>query len=200
MKKEKVFCFDLDGTVTKQEILPLIAREIDLYEEMKVLTDATLKGLISLESSLKLRFKILSDIPLNVIQNVIANIKLNDVIVDFINNNFDHCVIITANMDLWIDDLKKVINCKFYTSSLEYDDNKIKSINLIDKGEVVNSLRSNYKKIISIGDGMGDVCMFEQSDIGIAFGGVHSPVSSLLEVSKFYVNNEEQLCRLLKML
>ena len=42
----KIFCFDLDGTITTQEILPLIASELDLYEEILTLTHATINGLI----------------------------------------------------------------------------------------------------------------------------------------------------------
>ena len=43
---KKIFCFDLDGTITTQEILPLIAAELDLYEEISTLTQATINGLI----------------------------------------------------------------------------------------------------------------------------------------------------------
>ena len=30
---KNIYCFDLDGTVTAQEILPLIAKELDLYDD-----------------------------------------------------------------------------------------------------------------------------------------------------------------------
>ena len=37
-----MYAFDLDGTVTKEETLPLIARELGLETEMKLLTKLTL--------------------------------------------------------------------------------------------------------------------------------------------------------------
>ena len=40
------FCFDLDGTITKDEILPILSREIGLFEEISALTDATINGVI----------------------------------------------------------------------------------------------------------------------------------------------------------
>ena len=52
------FCFDLDGVVTSQELLPLIAEELGYYEEIKALTDATIKGIIPFESSFRLRCRI----------------------------------------------------------------------------------------------------------------------------------------------
>ena len=42
--RDIVYAFDLDGTVTCQETLPLLAKELGLYEEMKLLTNLTMNG------------------------------------------------------------------------------------------------------------------------------------------------------------
>lgn len=34
--KDKLFTFDLDGTVTKKEILPMLAKYLDLQEELSL--------------------------------------------------------------------------------------------------------------------------------------------------------------------
>ena len=47
----KKIAFDLDGTVTKVETLPLLAEELDLADEMKLLTDLTLSGKIPFKKS-----------------------------------------------------------------------------------------------------------------------------------------------------
>ena len=47
---------------------------------------------------------------------------------------------------------------------------------------------------------MNDVSMFEKSDLSIAYGGVHSPVETLIKLSNYVVYNEVSLCNLLKML
>ena len=81
---KKKYCFDLDGTITAQEILPLMAAELNLYDEISALTKATIDGLIPFEQSFKLRCKLLSDIPINKVQEIASNIKLNEMIVEFI--------------------------------------------------------------------------------------------------------------------
>ena len=87
LKKNKIYCFDLDGTVTSQELLPLMAAELDLYEEISALTQATINGLIPFERSFKLRCKLLSDVPIEKVQDVANKVKLNETIVKFILKN-----------------------------------------------------------------------------------------------------------------
>ena len=38
------YCFDLDGTLTQQELLPLIASSVGLEDEISVLTEATINA------------------------------------------------------------------------------------------------------------------------------------------------------------
>ena len=47
---------------------------------------------------------------------------------------------------------------------------------------------------------MGDVPMFEKSDYTIAYGGVHTPIKTLIELSNVVVFTEEALCRMLNTL
>ena len=47
---------------------------------------------------------------------------------------------------------------------------------------------------------MGDVLMFQESDVSIAFGGVHEPIETLMKVSDYLVYDEDSLCRLLNTL
>jgi phosphoserine phosphatase len=55
------FCFDLDGTMTRREILPAIASEVGLSEEIALLTSLTMRGLVPFESSFRLRCRILRE-------------------------------------------------------------------------------------------------------------------------------------------
>ena len=47
---------------------------------------------------------------------------------------------------------------------------------------------------------MGDVLMFQESDLSIAYGGVHEPIETLMKVSNYLVYDEDSLCRLLNTL
>jgi phosphoserine phosphatase len=197
----KIFCFDLDGTITTQEILPLIASELDLYEEILTLTHATINGLIPFERSFKLRCKLLSDVPINKVQKIVSKVKLNNFIVDFIKENKNDCYVVTGNIQEWIEPIIKKLGCKFYCSKGKFNNNKLIGLDkIIDKGSVINSLKQQNNYIISIGDGMGDVSMFGESNIRIAFGGVHEPIETLIKNSDYLVYEGLSLCRLLNTL
>ena len=198
---KKKYCFDLDGTITAQELLPLIAAELDLYDEISALTQATISGLIPFEQSFKLRCKLLSDVPINKVQEVAEKVKLNETIVEFIKENKNDSYIITGNIYEWIKPIIEKLDCKIFCSQGKFNNGKLSGLeNIVNKGEVIKGLRKNGELIVSVGDGMGDVLMFEESDVSIAFGGVHEPITTLLKVSNYLIYEEDSLCRLLNTL
>ncbi|WP_249660257.1 HAD-IB family phosphatase [Lysinibacillus fusiformis] len=196
------YCFDLDGTITKEEILPLISKEIGLYEEISALTEATIKGIIPFEKSFLLRCRLLMDIPVSKVRQIVSGTFLHNEIVDFIQKNKENCFVITGNLDIWISQLvEERLGCSVYSSRAEeHDDTLSKVVRILHKEQAISQIKEKYNRIVAIGDGMGDVSMFQSADIGIAFGGVHTPIESLLEVSNYVVYEEKALCRLLNTL
>ena len=198
---KKIYCFDLDGTITSQELLPLMAAELDLYEEISALTRATINGLIPFEQSFKLRCKLLSDVPIKKVQEVADKVKLNKSIVQFIRENKDNSYVITGNIYEWIQPIIDKLGCKIFCSEGKFKNGRLSGLEkILDKGKVSKELRGGGKSIISVGDGMGDVLMFQESDLSIAYGGVHEPIETLMKVSNYLVYNEDSLCRLLNTL
>ncbi len=196
MKSKTIICFDLDGTITAQEILPELSKEIGLYDEISALTKATISGIIPFKQSFLLRCKLLKDVPIRKVHSIINNIELNQSIVDFINNNRDNCIVLTGNLDIWIEPLMEKIKCKFLCSKAKERNGRLGEVlSVIDKGEAISNLSA--PKIISVGDGMGDVSMFEKSDVRVSFGKVHYPIESLIKVSDYICFNENTLCKLL---
>lgn len=195
------YCFDLDGTITSQEILPLISREVGLHEEIATLTDITMQGLIPFESSFKLRVKLLNSISIARVQNIVRNVSLQHKIVQFIKSNSQNCYAITGNLDIWIQSLKEKIGCEFYCSSADYTGDQLHGIrHILNKGNTVKILREKYDRIVAVGDGMNDAPMFEQADVRIAYGGVHSPVETLIQLADFVTYREDGLCNILSTL
>jgi phosphoserine phosphatase len=192
------FCFDLDGTLTKKEILPLLAKELNIAEEMEMLTIATLKGIIPFSNSFKLRCLLLKDLFICKAQHIIANIALNDQIISFIQSNINNCFIITGNAEVWLKKLIEKIGCPAFCTTVHYKGNKIIKVKeIINKGEIVKRIRRTFNYIVAVGDGAGDIGMFEQADLKIAFGGVHEPPTSLTSLSDFIIYSEEELHHLL---
>lgn len=192
------FCFDLDGTITTEEILPLLAREIGLYEEISALTDATINGIIPFQKSFMLRCRLLREIPISRVRQIISTVGLHDKVVRFIQSRPEDCFIITGNLDVWVGPLAHTIGGNLFSSTAREENDTLQTIEtVINKGDIVVDLKDRYDRIIAVGDGMGDVGMFENADIRIAYGGVHNPIQTLVELSDYVIFNETALCRTL---
>ena len=194
------FVFDLDGTITKVETLPLLAKELDLAEEMQLLTDLTLGGKIPFEKSFKLRYLVLRNIPLKTIQKIMATVELDADIADFIRANKKNCAVVTGNLDCWVEPIVAKLGCEIFSSTSRLEGNLPVLEKILDKGALIRELKKTYDKIIAVGESFNDVPMFEESDIAIAYGGVHKPVSAAISISNYVVSNGSALCGLLKIL
>lgn len=196
------FCFDLDGTLTNEEILPEIAKQLNLYEEINLLTDITMQGLISFEKSFKLRVKLLSTVKISIVKEVVSKIKYSKLLAEFVRENQEKCFIVTGNLDVWVADfVKSNYGCELFSSIANYNQDELIGIDkIITKSNAINELREGYDTIVAIGDGMNDVSMFEKSDISVAYGGVHEPVGSLIKSANYVVYNDATLVSLLKSL
>lgn len=194
-------CFDFDGTITNTEVLPCIASELGISEEIDLLTKLTMEGVIPFEKSFKLRTLILSRIPISKVNEIVSEIPLNKTIVDYIRDNNESCAIVTGNIDEWIRPVLDTLKCRVFSSTAYVKSDELISIKkIIQKGQVIKDLKLQGYSAISIGDGANDVPMFRESEIAIAYGGVHLPFQKAIEESDYVVNSGEALCRLLKML
>jgi HAD superfamily phosphoserine phosphatase-like hydrolase len=198
--KKTAFCFDLDGTVTKQEILPLISKKVGLHEEINLLTDITLKGLIPFETSFKLRVKLLSSIAISVVQEVVNEVVLDENITNFIKQNKENCFIVTGNLDVWVSELiSSKLGCQSFSSTALHTEDKLDGIEtILNKGKAIDKVKLNFDKIVTIGDSMNDCSMFEKANVRIAYGGIHNPVNTLIKLSDYVVYNSKSLVELLE--
>lgn len=195
------FCFDLDGTLTKQELLPLIAASVDLEDEISVLTKATIDGFLPFDKSFKLRIRLLKDASLEAIHQFVSNVECDAAIMQFVKQNAADCYVVTGNLDVWIQPLLQQIGVTFFASTAKMENDQLAGVEqVLHKGDAITVLRERYDNIIVVGEGMNDVPMFELADWRIAYGGVHQPNDALKELSDFVVYDGEALCRLLNML
>lgn len=175
-----IFIFDLDSTITKQEILPTISENINKLDEMRNLTEATMRGKIPFKTSFLNRVKILQEIEVSKVADIVKNIELNNEISKFIVENHERCYILTGNLDVWINKLmeKIMMTNHVYCSKASIKNDKISNvISVIDKELMVKQF---VQPMVVIGDGDNDSGMAKYADIAIGFGGVRNIAPSLL--------------------
>lgn len=195
------FCFDLDGTVTREELLPLIAAEVGLEEEMRLLTRITMDGLIPFEDSFRLRFAILRTAAVEQIQKIVADVAIDPDVERFIAENVERCFIVTGNLDVWIRPLVDRLGCRFFSSTSGRDcRGQIQLAEVMRKNVPALALKNRFDRVVAIGDGYNDLPMFDVADVGVAFNGVHPSPDALVSVADYVALNGKSLCRLLNTL
>ena len=195
-----LFAFDLDGTVTTEEILPAIARKAGLFQEISRLTRMTLDGELDFEASFRKRFAMLRHVPLETVREVTASIPLDPDIRAFIAENTDRCAIVTGNLDRWIEPMVEKLGCAVWCSRSTFHNGQLFLDSILDKGEAVRNMAGSRNRVIAIGDAANDIPMFEAADMGIAYGGIRNPVPGLLAAANRAEYDGRSLCALLRRL
>ena len=161
------YCFDLDGTLTRQELLPLIASSVGLEDEISALTQATIEGLLPFDKSFKLRVRLLRDARLDWIHEALErDVEFDEAILEFIAAHPDQSFVVTGNLDLWVRPVLDKLGIRSFTSLARLDEQgQLDGVErILHKGDAVNSLRSRFERIVAVGEGMNDVAMFEAAD------------------------------------
>ncbi|MTB64712.1 HAD-IB family phosphatase [Streptococcus sp. zg-86] len=195
-----IFLFDLDSTVTKQEILPTVSEKIGKVNEMRLLTEATMQGELPFKTSFLKRVDILKDIPVEEVRDIVNKIPLNKGIADFIRNNRDRCYIVTGNLDVWIEPLMNQLGMgeHLYCSKANVKDNKISHVVSVADKELI--ARQFVHPLVVIGDGDNDSGMARLAEIAIGFGGVREIAPSLLRNIDYAFFNDITCARFLEQL
>ncbi len=195
------FIFDLDGTITKQETLPLISRHFNVEEQIDSLTLQTVRGNIPFIESFIRRVSILGRLPIDEISSLLEKVELYEKLVDWISRHQENCCIATGNLGCWTNALMKRVGCKCYTSDCEQESNQVRKLTyILRKESIVEKFKSKGHRVVFIGDGNNDVEAMRIADVAIASGLTHMPANSVLSIADYAVFNEDALCRQLNQL
>ncbi|MFI3169498.1 MAG: HAD-IB family phosphatase [Faecalibacterium sp.] len=194
------FVFDLDGTITREEALPALARCLGNGEEMQQRTATAMQMETPFAPDFLQRVALLQALPLAQARQVICSLARFEEIVSFIGQHKKSCLIVTGNLDVYIQDFLQEIgmDTRCISSVGMAQNGKLLAVRkVIDKAEVVRNLP---RPLVCIGDGSNDVGMIATADIGIAFGGAHPVSPQLQQVADYYFTDEHALCDFLQTL
>ena len=192
------FFFDLDGTITRQEILPEIARAVGMEDEIAALTRRTMAGELPFESSLRHRVELLRGVPVSTVRRIVAGVEIEPRIAAFLAEHRDRCTIVTGNLDVWVADLVGGLGVEFRCSVAETDGDSLLGLrSVLDKAHVAADYAGT---ICMVGDGYNDLGLMALAEYGVAYGGVHPPAPGLYDVATHAIFDPRRLCELLSAL
>lgn len=195
-----IFLFDLDSTVTKEEILPTIAESLGLFEQMRSLTESAMQGEVPFKKSFLQRVDILKKIPVSEVRQLVGSVKLNELLAEFIIRNRERCYIVTGNLDVWIEELIDRLDMgqnTFCSKALVKDDYILDVSSVLNKSAVVSQMVLPF---VAVGDGNNDAQMIESAEIGIGYGGVREIAPAVLNCASHAIYEEGKLVEFLERL
>ncbi|CAN5130155.1 HAD family phosphatase [soil metagenome] len=188
---------DLDGTLTRTELLPAVAARAGITDGMRQLTDDTLAGRIPFEESFRRRVAMLADVPLETVHEEILAAPVFEELLALLLEHPDRVVVVTGNLDVWVAPFLERYGLRGLASSAIVREGRVAGIqSVLNKATGLDLYPSATS--IAIGDGANDASMVRHADIGIAWCGVHSAARPLLEVADYAFAQEDKLCRFLR--
>ena len=179
----KLVALDVDSTLITQEVIELLAAKAGVFDEVKAITDAAMRGELDFEESLKARVGLLKGLPESIITDLQGEITLTPGARTLIRTlqRLGHTVAVVSGG--FIDVIAPLINelgIKYFKA------NKLGIVNGFLTGEIVGPVIDRAAKAqalrefagkesitmaqtIAIGDGANDLDMIAAAGLGIAF-------------------------------
>lgn len=99
------FLFDLDGTVTAKETLPIISEHFGCSDKISELTTKTVQSNVPFIENFIRRVNILGQYSVKETNELLTEVPLYSSVADFIRKHREDCVIVTGNLTCWCEGL-----------------------------------------------------------------------------------------------
>lgn len=196
---EPAVLIDLDGTLTRTELLPTIARNVGLEAEITELTDATLAGRVPFDVSFRRRVDMLAQVPLDAVHEAILAAPVMEELLALLQQAPERVLVVTGNLDVWVQPWLDRHGLRGLCSHARMEDGRVAGVErILSKDRALAEFPEHHR--IAIGDGANDAVMVRGAESGIAWCGVHPAAMSLVEVADYAFASEESLCRFLRRL
>ena len=159
-----------------------------------------MRGIVPFAVDFPRRAMLLRQLPVSKARQIAAAVPVHPQIETFLKDHSDRCLILTGNLDVWIQDLliKLGMEGRCLCSRGEVQDDRLISITaVLDKTAAAARLPHPF---IAIGDGDNDLGMIQAANIGVAFSGVRPVSQRLAAAADRVIADEGELCRFLRSL
>ena len=194
------FLFDMDGTVTARETLPMIAAHYGLLDEVEELTRKAVSGEVPFDECFVHRVEKLGHLPVDEVRWLVEGTPLHTRVADFIAHHKGQCAIVTSNLDCWCGGLLEHLGCRAHCSTARVRDNYVAGVeDVLRKAAVVGSYKASGHRVVYIGDGYNDLEAMRCADVAIAVGFLPgTPAAGLAAVTDHVFDDELALCHCLE--
>lgn len=182
-RNRRLICFDMDSTLIKTEVIDELADRAGVGEQVRVITEAAMRGEIDFNESFKKRVSLLKGLDESVMQEIAENLPIMDG-ADRLMHILKKCgykiAILSGGFNYFGNYLKKRFGVDYlYANELEIIDGKLTGKHVGDivdgkrKAELLKFLTQVEKieldQVIAVGDGANDLPMLNIAGLGIAF-------------------------------
>ncbi len=195
---KKIYLFDLDSTLTREELLPRIAKLNNRHKELQELTNNAMLSKLDFQESFRQRVSMLAEIPLEQVQETVRTVPLLEELMKWIKGHNSSTFVVTGNLDIWVKTLLEDNSLNSYSSTASIQNSRVEIDQVLEKEKVIEDFNGDFT--IFVGDGSNDVSLMSLTDVGILTEIVHDSPSHLWDVADYAVKDEETLCRLLSRL
>ena len=195
-----IFLFDLDATITKQQLIPFCCKKIGIDEKLMFSDNITSNGEFPFKESFLKKVSVINEYKASEVRNAMSSVPLNENLVNFIQNNKERCYIVTNHLEVWVKGILERIGLEknVYCSKSVVKEDRIQDVvSIVDKNIVCKQILLPY---VAVGNGDTDADMISSAEVGIGYGGVMQIAPSILACATHVIYDEGKLVDFLELL
>ncbi|TGM86462.1 phosphoserine phosphatase SerB [Leptospira licerasiae] len=178
-----LFCFDMDSTLIKEEVIDELARYAGVYEEVAHVTKEAMEGNLNFHDALRKRCSYLKDLPVSIFDELYFKLHANHGVPELFEGlrkkNAKTAVFSGGFIDI-LERFKQEYSIdEVRANYLDREGEKLLGtvsgtvVDKVIKRDSLLELQSRFQmskeNVVAVGDGANDQLMLEASGIGIGF-------------------------------
>lgn len=182
-RMRRLICFDMDSTLIETEVIDELAIRAGVGDQVKVITEAAMRGEIDFCESFRQRCALLKGLDVSVMQEIAENLPITegvDRLMRILKKVGFKIAILSGGFTYFGNFLKQKYNIDYvYANELEIENGKLTGNHVGDivdgkrKAELLRLIAQvenvDIRQTVAVGDGANDLPMISIAGLGIAF-------------------------------